>query len=242
MMRRRSDIPGHAIALALLVTGGCGPAGPMVRVERSVEATGGPAAIGLALRGGALLIEPGGEALVDAVFQFDREAMRPDVIEGFRGDVKTVQIDQPDATKARGRSRNEWALRLSPDQPLELNIAHQISGVADLRLGGLDLSRLEVEMGTGALLVDLTGAPPRRDLVVAMHLGHGQVRVRLPKGVGVRVRGRDAVGHFEVLGIPEVEDGWQNAEFTAGGPTIDLGVGVGSGEVVVEVFDAEGGD
>jgi hypothetical protein len=53
--------------------------------------------------------------------------------------------------------RYEWDLRLNDDVPMELHVDVG-AGRADLKLGSLSLTRLDVAGGAGALTVDLTGA------------------------------------------------------------------------------------
>lgn len=226
------------LSVACLLVG-CGDSREMVAIQGSVSVPPGPVDLRLDFQGGMLRLAAAPEPLpagmfLQGEFRFDREEMRPHFAESLVEGREQVVIDQPGGVQVRGRSRNEWQLAVSRDHAVRLSLDHRIAGLAQLNLAGLTIERLEVEMGAGQLDVDFGATAPPCAVTAVLDLGHGTMRIHVPDGVGVRVRGRKAVGRIEVRGIAESADGWESLGFAAGGATIDLAVGMGTGEVIVD--------
>jgi predicted membrane protein len=74
------------------------------------------------------------------------------------------------------------------------------AGKAMLRLGGLPLTRLNVDFGAGEMELDLKGAWTK-DLDATVQGGVGEARVILPKDVGVRVKAQGGIGEIKAEGL-----------------------------------------
>lgn len=156
--------------------------------SRSVE-LGDARTVGVLFKmeGGELRVRGGARHLLDAEFTYEMDSWRPEVSYEVRGNQGDLAVRQP-SSAAAGEARYRWDAALSDDVPMELRV-EMGAGDGELRLGSLQLSRLEVEHGAGNLTVDLAGAW-EGDLVASVKGTVGTVTVRLPGDVGVVVRHR----------------------------------------------------
>ncbi|HKQ88048.1 MAG TPA: LiaF domain-containing protein, partial [Candidatus Acidoferrales bacterium] len=97
-------------------------------------------------------------------------------------------------------------------------------------LAGLDLTHLEVHMGAGEMVLDLTGQR-KQNLSADIHGGVGQARIRLPKDVGVRAHATGGIGAVNAHGLTKQGDDYVNAAYGKTPTTIDLSVEGGIGEI-----------
>jgi hypothetical protein len=108
-------------------------------------------------------------------------------------------------------------------------------GLLDLR--GIDLTRFTLEQGAGDVTIDLS--TQERDLTATATLGAGELTVRVPSSVGVRVRGHeDGIGGWSYEGFRADGDYLVNDAYgTQGGTTIEMDIQRGVGQVnLVEVM------
>lgn len=189
--------------------------------------------------GGLLEVSAGSLALVEARFRFDTESMRPVLRRSTDGDRVLIEVSSPGYEDGVGRTRNEWTLKLSDSCPFDLELAMR-AGRAQLALSGLLLRSLDLNVGGGELLVDLSGAPLQGDLTGHLELGHGKLLLKLPRGAGLRVRAWKAVGTLEVTGLsqdPKQPEAWINPAFEAAEHSIDLTARVGWGDLEIVIPD-----
>lgn len=193
------------------------------------------------LIGGYLALGPGDAAMPELMagdFAFDTPEMKPILRyqeEGERGRLDVLHVPWQ---ASFGRVRNEWRMTLTPRLPQRLEVRIIASGEADLKLAGLDLEAVDVNLSQGTLKLDLAGAPWKKDLAIVAEVGTGQLHVRLPNDgdlPGVRIRARKAIGGLYADRLKQVKDGeWINERWTGEGVKLDLALGAGWGEVVVE--------
>jgi hypothetical protein len=197
----------------------------------------GRAAADIKLIGGVLKIAPApadsGNA-AEARFRFDREEMRPLLTVDSSASPPILRAFHPPYDTGIGKSSNEWTVALAPESPLELDVA-MMTGICDLDLAGLDLTRLEAKVDYGQLLLDFSKRPLVASCEVLAEAQSGALRVVIPNDVGVRVRARKAVGGLLVAGLRQEKEGeWVNDRFGGAGFQLDLSLGVGMGEITVD--------
>lgn len=140
---------------------------------------------------------------------------------------------------AMGRAKNEWRIGYGDRLPTTL-VLGLMSGVCEVDLGGLRCEKLDARVEQGQLVIDCADGPIVTSCVVTAEIGTGQVRVRYPVDptIGVRVRGRKAVGGVVVTGLREVghdkDLAYVNDAFETAAIKLDFALGSGIGEVVVE--------
>ena len=88
-------------------------------------------------------------ALLEASFEFNRERLRPEVDYRVIGEKGVLEVRHGRRRGFNfGRTRNRWDLSLGTSLPLDLDVDLG-AGRSDLDLRGLQLQRLEVNMGVG---------------------------------------------------------------------------------------------
>lgn len=132
------------------------------------------------------------------------------------------------------RDRAErWNLYLNPTVPTDLHV--QVgAGESRLALGGLSLSGLDVAVGVGPTTIDFAG-DWRQGLSGRIQGGAGDLTLRLPRGVGVRVALEQGMGDVEVDGFRFHDGAYANAAYGTSPITIDLTVEHGAGDVTLEL-------
>lgn len=195
------------------------------------EPRSGTSLAGIAL--GALLIVAGAAWLLDTldVVEVSFEVVFPAALIV----VGVVLI----AAARRGRQGGLIALGVVLTLLSALTAATDVAGgVGDRRvaLSGSEPIR-DQELGIGKLVVDLSDIAPSGTVEMTASVGIGELEVRLPDDLPVRVHATSGIGQVEVLGeedggfgseLDHVDDG-----FNSGTTSLDLEVSVGIGEVTV---------
>jgi hypothetical protein len=197
------------------------------------------AEVRIAMGAGELSVGAGAREgkLMTADFDFRPSSWEPVVEHTLSGSLVTLEIRQPRSSGfPTGRVENEWDVRLS--DTVELDLAVSVgAGESRLELSGLDLRRLQLDIGAGDVTVDL-GGEWEHDMHASVQGGVGSFRVLVPSTVGVRVTGSEGgLGTFEVDGLRREGDVYVNDAYGTAPVTIELDVTRGVGEVRVEVVD-----
>jgi predicted membrane protein len=108
------------------------------------------------------------------------------------------------------------------------------AGQSNLKLGVLNLTRLQVNMGFGQADVDLTG-PRNSDLMADISGGVGQATVRLPKDVGVVATASGGIGDIRAHGLREENGEYVNDAYGKSPHTIHLKVSGGIGQINLDL-------
>ncbi len=179
---------------------------------------------------------PGG--LLDADFTYNINDWAPEVDYRVEGAEGTLKLRQPDEDRALRfnwwkDAENEWDVRLNNAVPTDLSVKLGV-GESTLRLGGLNLTGLDIEAGVGKTDVDLSGGWGR-DLDARIESGVGEVTVTLPKDVGVRVEADQGLGNVDAEGLTRDGDAYVNAAYGESPVTVRLEVDGGMGEINLEV-------
>lgn len=187
---------------------------------------------------GHLALKAGGADALEADFEYRPKGLSPDVSYEVASDdpaVGSLTVRQPARSALRySNARNSWVLRLAEGIPLDLDVELG-AGESDLALGGLGLRQLRVNVGAGGTTLDFGGRWDH-DVDAEIDAGVGQLILRLPQDVGVRVNEIDrGIGKI-VVDDGFVADGraYVNRAYGETTTTIEISVRYGVGEVRLE--------
>ncbi len=179
---------------------------------------------------GNLSVRPGTKKFAEGDLIYNVEAWKPIVKYGAAAGHGTLEIDQPSSSHSHASGmKYDWNLRLADDVPLDLRVRFG-AGEAQLDIGRLMLRTVEVDMGVGALHMDLRGAP-QRNYDVRIRGGVGEATVRLPRDVGVSARAKGGIGQIHVSGLRKEGDRYVNDAFERSKATIHLDIQGGIGQI-----------
>lgn len=186
---------------------------------------------------GRLTLKGGnGADAVDVTYDSDPDSLQPVAeYEVDSSGVGRISIEQRGAgSHWLGNGRNEWTVRLNEDMPLDLTVELG-AGEADIELGGLVLGEFRMNMGAGDATLDFSGAWDH-DVTASVEAGVGQLTLRLPEDVGVRVTGRHGgIGDFVAdSGFTADGDAFVNDAYGTASTTIEISIKRGIGEVKLE--------
>src|ERR1035438_8396269 len=178
------------IGRLLLTVGALGLAGCMIQTEtagptqydsRALERDDAKEVnVHLTMGAGQLKVGSGTRKLMQGYFTYNMPSWKPDL----RYSAGDLTVEQPRGhTTHLGSNKYEWDLRFAQDIPLNFHVNFG-AGEAQLDLGSLTISHVDVQMGVGELKLDLRGAP-KRDYDVTINGGVGEATVHLPPGGGV---------------------------------------------------------
>lgn len=204
-------------------------------IERAIpQGDARRAEISLVMAAGDLRVEPGAQALLEAVIQVDEPEREPEIRVTREGDRVRVIMRQPPEDLVGGGGRyNRWQVRLNPEVPTYLSI--QVgAGRAQVGLQGMNLTGLGLEMGAGDATVDLRGGWAR-DIAVSIKRGVGNLTLVLPKRVGVRVSAIAGVGTLTLQGLTRQGDYYVNRAYGDSDITLDIDLLGAVGSVYLRV-------
>ena len=229
------------IAAILLAASGCSLSAQGVRVgplrteSRTVElGSAKSVSVEINMGAGELEVSGGADELLEADFTYNVAELKPEV--SYSGGKLIVQL--PDV-KVGIRSlwdlddyRYEWDLRLNDDVPMEMNVDLG-AGTVDLALGSLSLTKLSIDMGAGRVTADLTG-DWQNDLDAQLQGGVGELTVRLPRDVGVRVEIDGGLGEVNAAGLAKNGDVYTNDAYGESEVTLRIDINAGVGRINLE--------
>ena len=238
-----SRIPLYISLAMTLIAPGCylddgHPTGPVETETRSLQ-LGDAKSVQVEVHMGAGELKMGGGAqnLLDAEFTYQNPRWRPDVDYRVTAGRGLLEIRQPEGLGGpRGGGHYSWDLHLKDNIPMELEIRLG-AGKSDLTLGSLALTKLEVNMGVGECIVDLTG-DWKEDLRASIKGGIGKATVRLPEDVGVKVRAKGGIGEIRRGPLKQQGDAFVNDAYGKSPVTLDVSVEGGIGEINLELGES----
>jgi hypothetical protein len=182
---------------------------------------------------GELKVEGGASSLMDASFRYNIDDWQPQVKYTENGAQGELLVSQPgdDKLPVGGGLVNEWTVQLADDLPMNLTILTG-AGNAELDLGALDMTSLNIQTGAGVTTVNLDGAW-QHDLDVSIEGGVGELTVNLPAEMGVRVDMDTALVSVTTNGLTKNENGYVNTSFGTAPYTLTLKLQAGVGSVVL---------
>lgn len=226
------------VLIATLQLAGCASearVGDLKTESKSVE-LGDAKPVNVEINFGAddLRVNGGAEKLLEADFTYNVAKLKPEV-EFTDG---TLVVQHPDVRGYRTLQdirdfRNEWDLRLNNDVPMNLNL-DMGAGTSDLQLAGLSLTGLDVSLGAGESTIDLSGGWAS-DLDATIDAGAGDISIRLPRDVGVRVEVVAGLGTIDAPGLTQVGNVYTNDAYEASDVTLQVAIKAGVGRINLEV-------
>ena len=257
-----------AVALLLTLAACCGESpdiGPRVEEYRSMDLLGARSVRAeIEMKAGTLRIGGGAEALMEADFIYNVAEWKPVVsyeVEEGRGDLS---VDMPDGewSSFGDGVKYEWNLRLNDDVPIEMFVELG-AGESHLDLSSLSLTRLKVMNGAGETHVDVGGNPTLEklniytgageveldltgrwdhDLDASIKGGVGEITVRLPSNVGVRVDASKGIGSIKADGFIKEGGDYVNEAYGKTAVTLSIDITAGIGEIRLETEEVSDGE
>jgi hypothetical protein len=169
---------------------------------------------------------------MEADFTYNVAALKPDV--EFRGRNLTIRQPDLDITSFADlpNYRYEWDLRFNNDVPLDMNIKLG-TGKMDLKLAGLSLTALEVDLGASRSTLDLTG-DWQSDFDANIKGGVSSLTVHLPSDTGVRVE-ISGISRINASDLTKEGSAYVNDAYGKSDVTLDIFIEAGLGEINLEV-------
>jgi hypothetical protein len=182
------------------------------------------------MNAGELTIAGGAETLMEATFRYNVADWQPTVDYSLNGNQGVLTIEhQNDDIPVGGGLVNEWNIALNNTLPIALEIAAG-AGETELDLRGLDLTDLQLEMGAGNSTVDLSSAL-NHDINATIQGGVGNVMVKLPTDMGVRVSTSTGIGGLTNAGLIQEGDDYVNEAYGESPHTLFLTIEAGIGAI-----------
>lgn len=246
------------LVLLLLVTGCRQAVGDLQTESHTVEAAGAESAVvEINMGAGELEVNGGAAELFAGDFTYNIDSWKPTVDYGVNDGSGRLTVSQQgtlDGLPFGNNIRNEWNLRLNDEMPLEivvrfgagegrLNLASLNltslnieggAGTADIVLGGSPLESLNISSGVGETTLDLTGEW-ENDLNATITGGVGELTLRLPTDVGVRIETQTGLGDVVADGFSQNGDVYTNNVYGESAVTLNISVTGGVGEITLEL-------
>lgn len=251
------------LALALLLAiSACGTlrVGDLQTKSESIELGDATTArVDVKMGVGELAIDGGASGLMEADFAYNVDTWEPEVSYSVSNGVGRLSVEQPATDGINslripdGDVRYEWELRFNDAVPIDLSIALG-AGQNRLNLGDLTLESLEmntgageldaviggspaaldVNTGVGSVVLDLSG-PWNRDMDGTIQGGVGELTLRLPGDVGVRVNVQGGLGSVTATGLSRDGDAYVNDLYGDADVNLTIDVQGGVGEINLTV-------
>lgn len=185
------------------------------------------ARVDIRMGAGELRVSSGTPKLMTGKFAYNVPEWKPVV--DYKAGSGELLLSQPGYSASFGNGVNNWDVTLNGDVPLEFT-AHLGAGEANLELGRMNLSRIELTIGAGQMNVDLRGEP-KRDYTVEVRGGVGETTVHLPKDVGISATATKGIGDISVDGLEQRDGVWINPDRIGAPVTVRLDVKGGIGQI-----------
>jgi hypothetical protein len=257
-----------AVSLLLILAAGCGespPTGARVEEYRSMDLLGAESVRAeIEMKAGTLRIGGGAEALMEADFVYNVEKWKPELayeVEEGRGEL-SVRMPETRWSNFGDDVEYRWDLRFNDDVPMEVFVKLG-AGESYLDLASLRLERLKVMNGAGETRVDVGGNPTLEklniytgageveldlvgqwdhDLDASIKGGVGEITVRLPSDVGVKVDASKGIGSVKAYGFVKEGGDYVNDAYGKSGATLSIDIDAGIGEIRLELEDISSGE
>jgi len=231
---------GAVLIAALAMTAGCTRVvleseQPITDTETVALGSATDADVRVEMAAGELTVSGGADDLMEGEFRYSRPSWKPRVRYEEGTPTGRLTVETPDRLGSFiGRSTTyAWDLQLGAGVPIELSVIMG-AGASELDLAGLDIRRLTVNLGAGESLIDLTG-PRTGDIVADITAGVGELRIVVPKDVGVRVSGgSDGIGSLVAGGFSDENGDLVNDAYGTSDATIEIRIQRGIGEVTIQ--------
>lgn len=225
-------------AWAVLALAGCQPPPPQgageetrekVVIERSRAAGAERITAEIHIGAGELRLSGGAKELLEAEFEYNVAALKPQVRFDETGFRRRLVITQG-GTQAIGGIVNRWDIRLGGDVPLDL-VVRCGAGENRLDLREAPVRSLELDLGVGEATVDLR-REWTRDVDAKIKGGIGRAVVLVPSG-GVEARASGGIGEIRVEGLRKEDGRWVSEGLAKAGARLRLEVTGGIGQIEI---------
>jgi hypothetical protein len=183
------------------------------------------ARVAIRMGGGQLHVASGTAKFMEGEFAYNVPDWKP-VVDYKAGELT---LSQPNYAASFGNSVNNWRVNLNRTLPLEIT-ANLGAGEAKFELGETNLSRVDLNIGAGKMIVDLRGHP-KRDYNVQIRGGVGETVVYLPKDAGISATATKGIGDISVEGLENRDRVWVNPDRVGAPVTVRLDVKGGVGQI-----------
>jgi len=207
----------------------------------------------------SLMLQPGGEKLVDGTITYDIPEWKPTITE----DPDRVQIRQDERWLHAhwDNPRNDWSINLGTARPYRLKVKtgvsrgrislgglpltnlHIVTGVGDCKVtfnepNTKSMKMLRVESGVGQIKLGFTGKRPEEDSRVRIEAGIGGFEIDIDKDVPavIKVNGLAGVDLRGAVRTRRRSFGgsvYETESYTGDGPTLDIRVVMGLGGLTI---------
>lgn len=182
---------------------------------------------------GELNIHSTSGKLLDGAFEFNVPEWQPSLSYKVAGDKGTLRLTQPDkGSNLVSDGKNTWDLRLGEGIPMELEI-NLGAGASVLDLSRIDLTNLRISTGTGDLDLDLRGTWTH-DIDIIIRGGLGETTLHLPEDIGIRVDVHTGLGTVNASGLEQNGSTYTNAAFGESSNRLNIQIDSGAGDVNLE--------
>jgi hypothetical protein len=190
------------------------------------------AGVFLDMAAGDIGVTGGAGTLMEGTTAYNISQWKPIVNYSVAGSTGTLSVRQPKTTfTVSGNTRNLWDLHLASDVPASLVVSLG-AGDVDLLLGGMALTKLEVDNRAGNTTIDLTGKW-NNNLDAKIVSAAGTVILRLPSDVGVQVTTRPGVGQVFANGLAANGNVYTNDAYGKSPVTLNIDTNVEVGQLVL---------
>jgi uncharacterized protein YciU (UPF0263 family) len=228
------------VCFALLASlAACDRAGPRLaesRTDRESVKLGAAKSVSVKFSMGAgdLKVKGGAAGLMDGTFTYNVPTWKPRVAYSESGDRGSLTIEQPEGSHDTTRmTRYSWDVLLNNSRTSEIRV-EMGAGNSNLDLGDIALTNLRVDLGAGTSVVDLVGNW-KHDVEARIEAGVGNVTVRLPRNVGVRVLAEGGIGTISAPAFSKAGGAWVNDAYGKSPVTVNVNVQGGVGRIVLEL-------
>ncbi len=253
------------IMMALIISTACTLATPDLKVgslqteSRSIEQGDAESVqVEIEIGAGELDVDGGAVDLLQADFTYNVAELKPEV--KFSGDVLTILTPDTEGMASfwdLDDYRNEWDLRLNNDVPMDMKVFLG-AGRANLNVGDLTLTRLDVDTGTGEVKLDLNGSSAltrlgisagvgsvtvdltgdwRTDLDAGIEAGVGELTLLLPSSACVRVTVEGGISNTNATGLTKDGDDYVNDACGQSDVTLRIDISAGIGNINLNLDD-----
>lgn len=184
---------------------------------------------------GKLDVSGGASELLEASFTYNVEELNPEAtFTDGRLEVKDSGVDVGLTSLVDlAEFRNDWDLKFNEDVPAEMVIELGF-GPSNLVLGALTLNSLRINGGAGEVTIDLTG-DWRNDLEARIAGGLGDIHLRLPADVGVRIEVETGIGVVDASGLTRDGNIYTNDAYGSSDVTLQIHIDGGVGNISMDL-------
>lgn len=212
------------------------------------------ASVKLMLGVGSVNLHGDSANLMDATFSYNLPEWKPEVKYDGNNGVGKLTVTQPKTQgEIKGRAKNKWDISLKNDFPLSLSVETGVGNcVADLErlsvsslkanmgVGNIkvlagdcpQLAKLELNSGVGNIEVDLTSRWTK-NLNATIGIGTGDIKIHLPRDIGVRVEADKGLGRVNANGFRRQDDAYVNDAYGKSSITLRINASTGVGNITL---------